>query len=161
MDILYWILISVSFLIAFVGLVYPIIPSVLFVAIGFILYGLFYGFASYSVVFWFVQGFLTIALFLADYLANLVGVKKYGGTKAGVWGSTVGLLVGPFIIPIVGIVIGPFVGAVLAELIFKRRSLKEAFMVGIGSLIGFFSGVLTKGLIQLFMVGYFLYAVLK
>jgi len=121
MDILYWILISVSFLIAFVGLVYPIIPSVLFVAIGFVLYGLFYGFSSYSVVFWFVQGFLTIALFLADYLANLVGVKKYGGTKAGGWGSTSGLLVGPFIIPIVGIVIGPFVGGVLGELMFKRR----------------------------------------
>jgi hypothetical protein len=48
MAILCWVLIIVSFVVSFVGLVYPIIPSVLFVALGFVIYGLFYDFSSYK-----------------------------------------------------------------------------------------------------------------
>ncbi|MBM7701514.1 DUF456 domain-containing protein [Metabacillus iocasae] len=160
MDIVYWSVILIAFVVSFVGLVYPIIPSVLFIALGFILYGIFYTFNDFSVLFWIVQGLFILALFAADYVANIIGVKKFGGTKAGVWGSTIGLLVGPFVIPVLGIIIGPFVGAVVGELIFQRTSLLQAIKIGFGSLIGFFSGAVTKGFIQLIMIGYFLYVVL-
>ncbi len=88
-------------------------------------------------------------------------MKKFGGTKAGVWGSTVGLLVGPFVIPGFGIILGPFIGAIVGELIVHRTTISNAVKIGVGSVIGFFSGAISKGFIQLLMIAYFLYAVLK
>jgi uncharacterized protein len=160
MDMLYWILIIAMFLIAFVGLVYPIIPSVIFIIGGFILYGLFFSFEPFNWFFWLVQILFVVLLFSADYLANMLGVKKYGGSKAGIWGSTIGLLVGPFVIPIFGILIGPFLGAVLAELIIHRKGFNESVKIGVGSVIGFISSVITKSIIQTIMIVYFLFIVL-
>jgi uncharacterized protein len=159
MDYIYWGLIILLFIIAFIGLVYPVVPSVLFIAAGFILYGVLFTFEPFSWFFWLVQGLFIVLLFIADYVSNLVGVKKFGGTKAGIWGSTIGLLVGPFIIPAFGIIVGPFLGAVIAELIVHRTNVKEALKIGFGSVIGFISSVITKGIIQAVMIIYFIIVV--
>ncbi|WP_053364114.1 DUF456 family protein [Bacillus sp. FJAT-27251] len=159
MDYIFWTIIILLFAVAFAGLLFPIIPSVLFIFAGFVLYGIFFSFEAFNWLFWTVQVLFVILLFGADYIANMIGVKKYGGSKAGVWGSTIGLLAGPFIIPIVGIVIGPFVGAVLAELLVKRKNFSDAVRIGFGSVIGFISSVAAKGLIQALMIIYFLFIV--
>lgn len=161
MDIFNWVIIVAMFIIGFLGLIYPIIPSVLFIFGGFILYGLCYSFAPFDWLFWSVQSLFVLLLFIADYVANLIGVKKYGGSKAGVWGSTIGLLVGPFVIPAFGIIIGPFLGAILAELFFHKKDWITAIKIGFGSVIGFVSSVLTKSLIQIVMIGYFFFVILK
>lgn len=160
MDILFWIIIIALFIISFVGLIYPIIPSVLFIFASFILYGFFFGFEAFNLFFWIIQGLLVVLLFGADFIANLIGVKKYGGSKAGIWGSTIGILVGPFVIPFLGIIIGPFLGAIIAEWLVNKKDLKEAAQIGFGSVIGFISSVITKGIIQAVMVIYFLIVVL-
>lgn len=92
LEIIAWILIIASFVIAFIGLVYPIIPSVLFILLGFIMYGLFYSFADLGWLFWVIEILFVVLLFAADSVSNLIGVKKFGGTKAGMWGSTIGLI---------------------------------------------------------------------
>lgn len=155
MEILFWSIIIVLFIISFVGLIYPIIPSVLFLVGGFLFYGLFFSFEPFNWSFWLIQGLLVLLLFGADFVSNLIGVKKYGGTKAGIWGSTIGLLVGPFVIPFLGIIIGPFLGAIIAEWLFNKKDLKEAITIGFGSVIGFISSVITKGIIQAIMIIYF------
>src|SRR4051794_18919092 len=155
MEVVYWIIISILFIVAFVGLVYPIIPSVVFLVAGFLLYGVFFSFEPFRWWFWLIQSLFVVLLFAADYLANLIGIKKYGGSKAGVWGSTIGILAGPFAIPIFGIIIGPFIGAIAAELLVNKRSLSESVKVGFGSVIGFISSVITKTIIQVVMIGYF------
>jgi uncharacterized protein len=160
MNILYWTSVSAMFIISFIGLIYPIIPSVVFILGGFILYGFFFSFEPFTWLFWTVQILFVVLLFSADYLANMLGVKKFGGSKAAIWGSTVGLLVGPFVIPILGILIGPFLGAVLAELVVNRKSFSDALRIGIGSVIGFISSVITKSILQAIMIMYFLYIVL-
>lgn len=159
MSVIAWILIVASFIIAFIGLVYPIIPSVIFIFLGFTIYGLFYSFGELHWLFWVVQILLTVLLFSADTVSNLVGVKKFGGTKAGIWGSTIGLLVGPFIIPVAGILIGPFLGAVLGELFYSKMSLVNSMKAGIGSLVGFLTSVVTKGAIQIIMIVIFIFVV--
>jgi uncharacterized protein len=159
MEIVYWSIISILFIIGFVGLVYPIIPSVLFLLAGYILYGVFFSFEQFGWFFWLIQGFFIILLFVADYIANMIGVQKYGGSKAGVWGSTIGLLVGPFIIPFLGILIGPFIGAVGAELLVNKRDFKNSLKIGFGSVVGFISSVITKAIIQILMIVYFLLVV--
>lgn len=160
LDILYWIIVAAMFVIAFAGLVFPIIPSVVFIIAGFVLYGFFFTFAHYSYMFWIVEGIFTAALFAADYVANLLGVKRFGGSRAAVWGSTAGLLIGPFVIPVAGIILGPFIGALLGEMLVHKKDIKTALKIGAGSLIGFLTGALAKSVIQLIMIGYFLYTVL-
>ena len=159
MEIIAWIIAIACFIVAFLGLVYPIIPSAVFILGGFLLYGLFASFDEMNWLFWAIQLLFIILLFVADTLSNLVGVKKFGGSKAGMWGSTIGLLIGPFVIPVAGILLGPFLGAVISELIVSKTGFKQAFKTGIGSLIGFLTSVVTKGLLMVIMIVYFIIAV--
>lgn len=159
MDIVAWLLIIAAFIIAFVGLVYPIIPSVIFILAGFVLYGLFNSFDALPWWFWVIEILFILLLFGADTLSNLFGVKKFGGSKAGMWGSTVGLLVGPFIIPFAGIILGPFLGAVIGELIVSKRTMVEAVKSGVGSVVGFLTSVVTKGTLQVIMIIIFFIAI--
>ena len=109
--------------------------------------------------FWVIEILFILLLFGADTLSNLFGVKKFGGSKAGMWGSTVGLLVGPFIIPFAGIILGPFLGAVIGELIVSKRTIVEAVKSGIGSVVGFLTSVVTKGTLQVIMIIIFFIAI--
>lgn len=159
MDIIAWTLIIALFIIAFIGLVYPIIPSVLFLLGGFIVYGLFYSFTELPWWFWVIELLFVALLFAADTISNLIGVKRFGGSKAGMWGSTIGLLIGPFVIPFAGIIAGPFIGAIIGELIVTRSNLKQAIKVGVGSVVGFLTSVVTKGIIQVVMIVLFFIAI--
>lgn len=152
-----WILAILMFVIAFAGLIYPVIPSVLFIMAGFLLYGAFVSFEELTWLFWIIQILFVVLLFGADTVANLVGVKRFGGSKAGMWGSTIGLLIGPFVIPVVGILAGPFLGAIIAELIFTRSGIKQAFRTGVGSVVGFLTSVAVKGTIMILMIAIFLF----
>ena len=158
-DIIGWILIILCFVVAFVGTFYPIIPSVVFMLLGYVVYGLFFSFAELTWLFWVIQILFVVLLFSADMAANAFGVKKFGGTKAGVWGSTIGLLFGPFVIPVAGILIGPFIGAVIAELVVTRLGLKQAIKSGVGSLIGFLTSSVVKIIVLVIMLIVFVFFV--
>lgn len=160
MDFIYWLVLSVLIVLSFVGLIYPIIPSVLFLIGAFLLYGVFFSFEPFSWLFWAIQLSLVALLFVADYAASVIGVKKFGGSNYSVWGSTIGLIVGPFVIPVIGIIAGPFIGAFIAEIIFSKKSFKEAIKSGTGSVVGLFSSIVAKGIIQILMVVYFLIVVI-
>lgn len=152
LQVIGWIVVLLFFVIGFIGLVYPIIPAVLFIFGGFVMYGLFFDFADLPWWFWLIQLLFVGLLFSADALSNAYSVKRFGGSRAGFWGSMVGLLIGPFVLPIIGIIMGPFIGAIGAELIFNRSNFKQAFRSGVGSVVGFITSVFTKGIIQLVMV---------
>ncbi|HBJ02668.1 DUF456 domain-containing protein [Lysinibacillus sp. UBA5990] len=159
MEVVGWILVVACFIISFVGLVYPIIPGVLFLVGGFLLYGLFFSFSELSWWFWIIEILFVVLLFGADTLANAFGIKKFGGSNAGMWGSTIGLLFGPFVIPVAGILIGPFLGAVIAELIVEKRTFSEAVKSGFGSLVGFLTSTIVKAVIQIVMIIVFFIAI--
>ena len=82
---------------------------------------------------------LGVAIFVTviDYLIPALATKKFGGSKAGVWGSTLGLIVGLIFTPI-GMILGLFIGAFLGELYNDSRDLNRAFKASMGSVIGFF-----------------------
>lgn len=152
MEILGWALIILSFAVAYVGLVYPIIPSVVFIVLGYILYGVFFSFGELTWLFWVIQILFVVLIFSADTLSNVASVKRFGGTKPGLYGSTIGLLVGPFVIPIAGIIIGPFLGAFLAELLISKKNVKEAFRAGVGSFVGLVTSSLVKAILFTIMI---------
>lgn len=108
---------------------------------------------------WFLGITLGVALLVAamDYIIPVVGTKRYGGSKAGMIGTTVGLLVS-IVFPVLGlagIIIWPFIGAVVGELANKsdrQSALKAAF----GSFIGFLTGTFLKFLVAVIYLGLYL-----
>jgi uncharacterized protein YqgC (DUF456 family) len=95
---------------------------------------------------------ITIAVTLLDYIIPAYGTKKFGGSKYGIWGCTIGLVVGLWLGPL-GIIFGPFVGAFIGEIIANNNSstaLKSAF----GSFVGFLFGTLLK-LVACLMMGWY------
>ncbi len=85
---------------------------------------------------------ITILVTVLDYVIPVIGAKKFGASKAGIWGSVLGLIVGVFFGPL-GIIIGPFVGALVGELIIGKKSGK-AFKAAFGTFLGFVFGTLIK-----------------
>ncbi|HEY4551697.1 MAG TPA: DUF456 family protein [Bacillaceae bacterium] len=160
MEFIYWSLIIILIAGAFIGLFYPIIPSVLLLAGAFLLYGVLFSFEPFNWLFWLIQGLFVVLLLSVDNLANVLGVKKFGGSKAGMWGSAIGILAGPFVIPAFGILIGPFLGAIAGEMIVNRTPFKKSVVIGLGSVAGFIGSVIAKAIIQVIMVVYFFMAVL-
>ena len=89
-----------------------------------------------------IWGIVTIAATVLDYVVPAWGTKQYGGTKYGVWGSTIGVFVGLFAGPW-GVILGPLVGAVLGELIGGKEA-REALRAGWGSFLGLLFGTILK-----------------
>ena len=109
---------------------------------------------------WFivVTGAIALLATLLDYYLPVVGTKKYGGSKRGVWGAIIGLFVAVFF-PILGpfgILIWPFLGAFLGELS-QQKSQKNALRAAWGSFLGFLAGTLIKLGISLVYAGIFIY----
>jgi uncharacterized protein len=161
MDIVYWILIITSFVISFAALFYPVLPGALFLIAGFLIYGYAFSFDAFTPLFVSIQLTLLISLFVVDYVGNAYAIKKKGGSKAALWGSTIGLIVGPLLLPVAGILAGAFIGAMVAELLFhKEKGFKSAISIGFGTVIAFVGTTIIKAFSQALMVGYFLYRVL-
>jgi hypothetical protein len=89
-----------------------------------------------------VWGIVTIVISVLDYVVPAWGTKRFGGTKWGVWGSTIGVFVGLFF-GAVGVILGPLVGAIIGELI-AGKELPAALKAGWGSFIGILFGTIIK-----------------
>lgn len=155
MEITGIILVIILFIVGMAGTIYPILPGVFAVYGAFFVYGFFVTFDHFNFWFWFIQTFILVILLVADYLVGAWGVKKFGGTRASVIGSTIGIIIGPFIFNLPGIIVGPFVGAVIGELI-VHTPFKTAVKVGVGSVVGLFSSVLVKIIMQGIMIVLFI-----
>jgi uncharacterized protein YqgC (DUF456 family) len=156
MVVVGWLLVITLFVVGMIGTVYPVLPSVLAIYAAFFVYGWLISFEPFGVWFWLIQTLIVAVIIIADYAVSAYGVKRFGGSRASIIGSTIGLLIGPFVIPAFGLIIGPFLGAVIGELI-RGTEWKLAIKAGIGSVLGFFSSVAVKIALQLVMIGLFLF----
>jgi len=155
LEILAWVIVVLLFVIGMLGAVYPILPGAVAIYAAFFVYGFMVSFKPFGWMFWTIQTLIVAVLFIADYAVNAWGVKRYGGSRASVIGSTVGVIIGPFVIPAFGLVIGPFAGAVIGELI-AGSDLNRSVKVGWGSLVGLFTSVVVKIVLQALMIVLFL-----
>ena len=89
-----------------------------------------------------VWGIVTVVVSVLDYVVPAWGTKQFGGTRYGVWGSTIGVFVGLFAGPW-GVILGPLVGAVVGELL-GGKAAAEAIRAGWGSFIGLLFGTILK-----------------
>lgn len=135
------------------GCVLPVIPGppLSYIGLLFLHFTERYQFSSRFLIIW---AAITIVVYALDYLIPAWGTKKFGGSKRGVWGSIIGLVVGLFFFPPFGIIIGPFLGAVIGELTAGKDS-GAALKSGFGSFIGFLAGTLLKLITSGMMTWYF------
>tara|TARA_A100001015_G_scaffold10119_1_gene12226 strand:+ start:3674 stop:4171 length:498 start_codon:yes stop_codon:yes gene_type:complete len=150
-------LILIGFTLVFLGLVgsfVPIIPGPISAWLGLLVL---YQTSFLALDFYFLGTTLIIALgvFLLDYFIPMIGAKKFGGTKAGATGATLGLLIGVLFMGPIGIFAGPFIGALFGELIRDFSDKKTALKAAMGSLIGFLTGVFLKFSVTLVYAIYF------
>ncbi len=141
MDIVLLILAALCMLIGLIGCIVPGLPGVPIAYAG-----LWIAQATERVDFsWqalLVWGIVTIVVTVLDYVVPALGTKRYGGTKWGVWGSTIGVFVGMFF-GAVGVIVGPLAGAVLGEML-NGKEWREALRAGWGSFIGLLFGTILK-----------------
>lgn len=155
LDVIFWIIIIACFILSFVGLIYPVIPAVLMIWIGVVLYHFGINPDELTWISWTMLVVLTILLFLADYLANLHFVDKAGGSKWGMRGATIGLIAGSFVIPPFGVIVLPFALVLISEMM-QKKTFQESIKVAIATLIAFLSGTFAKSIIQLIMIVVFI-----
>ncbi|MBE9518450.1 MAG: DUF456 domain-containing protein [Bacteroidetes bacterium] len=159
MDITLAVLGAALVLVGFLGSVLPIIPGPPISWAGLLLlkwtdYVDDHG-AAYENALWILL-FFVILVTILDYVVPIMGTKKYGGSKRGVWGATIGVVVGLFFGPL-GIIIGPFLGAYIGEITTGKKD-REALRAAWGSFMGFLLGVGLKlmvcGTIFFFFIRY-------
>lgn len=152
MEYLIYLLAVVFIIVGIVGDVVPGLPGVPISYAAMILLHFFTD-ITYTTEALIIYGILCAVITIVDYFVPVWGTKKFGGTKAGVRGSTIGLIVGVVVLPILGIVIGPFgligilagpfFGAYIGE---KMTGVDDqlAWRSAIGSFVGFVAGTLLK-----------------
>lgn len=154
MDLIYWAIVAVLFVLSFVGLIFPIVPSVAAIWGGFLVYQFFISPGQLSAFFWVSMGLLTAMIIVVDFVANSHFVKKYGGSP---WGSKVAVvatIIGSFIFPPFGLIVVPFVAVLIVEL-FQNRIIEKSLRIAVGTVVGFLSSTAAKFFIQAGMTAWF------
>ena len=159
MDVMMAVFGAALILVGFLGSILPIIPGPPISWVGFLMLRwtdyVNQGTGAYENTLWILLFFVVVVTIL-DYVVPILGTKKYGGSKRGVWGATIGVVAGLFFGPL-GIIIGPFLGAYLGEISTGKKE-REALRAAWGSFVGFLMGVgmklMTCGAIAFFFVRY-------
>jgi uncharacterized protein YqgC (DUF456 family) len=159
MDILFISLGFTLMLVGIVGSILPVIPGTPVSWIGLILLYLAPS-IPFNWPFIIITGVVAIFIYVMDYLIPAMGTKKFGGSKAGAWGTTIGLFVGIIFFPPFGILIGPFLGALLGELLFNKTEGPQALKAAFGSFMGFLASTFIKLLTTLVYLGLFIWKVI-
>lgn len=154
MDIVLYFISGILLIIGFLGCIIPVLPGTPLALIGLLIIHL-----TDSVDFTTTEFVLYIALTIiaqiTDYLLPIWFTKRFGGSKWGIWGSTIGIIVGFFFGPI-GIILGPMIGAFGAELLSGKEG-KIALKASWGSFVGFLSNTGLK----MIVCGYFIWVFVK
>ena len=135
-----------------IGCLVPVLPGPPFSFIGLILLHL-SRFGQFSNTTLIILGAIAVVITILDYIVPVWGTRKFGGSKYGTRGATVGLIIGLFLGPL-GMILGPLFGAFVGEMIFKD-DINYAVKAGFGSLLGFLTGIGLKLAASLIMTFYF------
>lgn len=154
MDILLIIIASLLIFLGIIGCIVPVLPGPPLSYVGFlILHFTRWGNIPFNLLLW--LGIAAAVVTILDYVLPIWATQRFGGTKRGVWGATLGLLVGLFLLPPYGIIVGPFLGAFLGELS-ARQEHQKALRSAFGSLIGFVLGTGLKFAVSGVITYYFI-----
>ena len=120
MTVLLTICIIACFIVSFLAFIYPIIPGILAVWAGYLIYHFGINGGELTTSFGLFKSFSLFSFSLLILLQMDIS-KKYGSSK---WGERVGMIsiiVGSFFFPPFGLIIIPFLSVFITELVHKKR----------------------------------------
>lgn len=132
-------LISLGFICCIVGIIgsfLPVLPGLPISWLGILLLYIVPEVDMSSKMLWITLG-ITLVIFILDYIIPMFGVRKFGGSKYGMYGAGIGLVVGIFTPVPFTVLIFPFLGAYLAELYYSKKGSQQALRAAFGSFVGF------------------------
>jgi uncharacterized protein YqgC (DUF456 family) len=154
-TVIYAVICSILILVGLIGVFAPILPGIPIAWLGFFIYAIGTGFDRISILAVVIFAVITALIMLLDFLAPMLGAKKYKASKYGIIGAFLGLMVGIIVFGFWGIILGPFIGAFLLEWLAKRQ-VKGALKAALGTVIGFIASALIKVIFILIMAGFFI-----
>jgi uncharacterized protein YqgC (DUF456 family) len=154
MEILLVILAFVLFVLGLLGAVLPVLPGPALSYMGLLLMK-WSGYGGFSAAFLWAWAGITAAVTVIDYFLPSLMAKQFGGSRAAIIGSFLGLVAGIFFFPPWGMIAGPFFGALAGELIHNNGAKgKKALKVAFGAFLAFIVGTGAKLVISSLMLFY-------
>ena len=141
-------------IIGIIGVILPALPGIVLNYIALILLYIAKGEVKFSLRMIIVFGMLTLLVTLLDYILPLLGARKYGASRMGIWGAVMGMLLGIIFFPPFGIIFGLLIGAFVGELI-AGKDQSQAFKAGFATFIGVLSSIVVKLILAIVMTVYF------
>jgi uncharacterized protein YqgC (DUF456 family) len=138
------------------GSILPVVPGPPLSFLALILVSWAKDWETFGAAFLAITACAMVVVSILDYILPAGTAHRYGASKAGLWGSIAGLLMGLFFFPPWGMILGAIIGAFAGELISGKRG-KEALRAAWGALIG---NLLATGL-KLLYSGVILFLVIK
>ncbi len=143
MDIFLLLLGFVFVCLGIIGSFLPVLPGPLTSWVGLLLLH----FTDVVPINWTFLGitlFLAILIWILDYFIPAMGTKRFGGTKYGVYGTTIGLIIGLLSPVPLGMLIGAFFGAFIGELMYDSKDTNRALKASFGAFLGFLASATIK-----------------
>lgn len=154
MDYIWLILSLICIITGVLGSLLPILPGLPISWVGLVLLMLTKPIET-DVLLLSVTGVIAIGVGILDYWIPAKGTKAFGGSKYGVWGTNIGLVVG-LIVPVpLGFIWGPFLGAFIGEWWFASRNGNDAMWAATGSFVGFLTSTFLKLVVSIVFLGIF------
>ena len=110
--------------------------------------------SPFSSNFLIIMALVVVAVTILDYLIPVWGAKKWGGSRYGIIGAMVGVVIGLFIWPPFGFVVFPILGASIGEML-VGSDFKKALKSGLGTFVGLVFGTILKFSITIIIAYYF------
>lgn len=152
---------SVLVLAGLAGCFLPVLPGPPLSFAALLVMGIVCGFAApMSVTVIVVMGVITAVVSIVDYVVPIIGARRFGATRWGLWGALIGLIAGLVLFPPFGMIIGALLGAVIGELA-GGKDTRAALRAGVGVFVGSVVSLLMKLGAWAVMTYYFVAAALQ
>lgn len=139
MDITLSLLALLFTVVGIIGCIVPVLPGVVLSYAG-LLCAWFTSYSTISTASIWIWLAVTLVVSVVDYYLPAWMTRRFGGSRAGAIGATVGVFAGFFLFPPLGVILGPFFGAVLGELLHDKSDPARALLIGTGSFLAFIVG---------------------
>ena len=131
--------------VGFLGCLLPILPGPPIACLALLCLGPATDWAAPGRVELLALGGVAAAVTALDFVIPVLGAKRYGASRMGIWFAMLGMVIGFFfpVLPPFNVIVGTFVGAFVGESMAGKQD-KEALRAAWGTFVGTLFGVFLK-----------------
>jgi len=132
-------------LVGFAGCLLPVLPGPPIAYLALLCLGLATGWTAPTSMELIVLGAVAAVVTALDFVIPVLGAKRYGASRMGIWFAMLGMVIGFFvpIFPPLNVILGTFVGAFVGESVSGKQD-REAMRAAWGTFVGTLFGVVLK-----------------